>query len=150
MSWFFELENFLLFFALLYVAYANLMIIYHKYSNNLSHKTRLVLMYGLGVPFILADVLFNIIYGTLMFAQLPNFKNRHFKYLPTFTERCADILKKEWGVQTKRPFDFWGSIKHILGHKRFYLAYFICHYLLEPWDPNHCGMESLRKASYLE
>lgn len=127
---------FIIFFVVLWLTYANLMIIYHKFYHKMPKGIRNILLYGLGVPFIIADVIFNIIYGSILFLELPNFKNTHFKFMPTFTERCSRHLHNEWERQDKS----W----------RYRIAYFLCHYLLEPWDPNHCGMESLRKASYLK
>lgn len=128
---------FIIFFVVLWLAYANLMIIYHKFYHKMPKGIRNILLYGLGVPFIIADVIFNIIYGSIMFLELPNISSKtHFKFMPTFTERCADHLEAEWNKEDKS----W----------RFKLARLICHYLLEPWDPNHCGLKALREASYIK
>src|SRR3972149_4711587 len=59
------------------------------------------------------DVLYNLIYGTLMFWQLP----RRWEW--TFTarlQRCVHLAT--WRGQ---------------------LARFLCRYFVEPWDADHCG-----------
>ena len=132
MGWFFDLEVFALYFLGLWIAYANLMVLKNNYEDKFPEWLKKLLTYGLGVPFILLDVLFNVIYGTLMYLELPDFKNCHWKYLPTFTERCSRHLHAEWS----RPSKTW----------RFKLAWFICHYMLEPWDYNHCGLAKLKNG----
>ena len=116
----------------LWIAYANLMTLYHQTKGKWPEKIRKPLLYILGVPFIILDVIFNIIYGTIMFIELPDFKNAHFKHMPTFTERCSKHLHNEWEKEDHT----W----------RFKLAKFICHYMLEPWDYNHCGLAKLRNG----
>ena len=66
----------------------------------------------------IVDVAFNIIYGTVLFMELP----RHW----TLSERLREILIVE------KPYTY-----------KWKLAYFFCHYLIEPWDKNHCGLENL-------
>lgn len=64
----------------------------------------------LGYPY---DVLYNLTYGTLMFWQLP----RRWEW--TFTarlQRCVHLVT-------------WRGV----------VARFICRYLVEPWDADHCG-----------
>lgn len=61
------------------------------------------------------DVLFNIIYGTVIFWELP-------KHL-TLSSRLREILIRE-------DESAW----------QFKIAYFMCHYMIEPWDYNHCGL----------
>lgn len=67
----------------------------------------------------LYDIYFNIVFGTIMFMELP-----HYKRL-TMTARMRRILVVN---------DGW----------RFKLALFICRKLVEPWDPNHCGLDDMR------
>lgn len=129
-DWFFDWGNFAVYFLLLYVAYANLMVIKNNYADSMPKWLKIFLTYVLGVPFVLLDVLFNVIYGTVLFVELPDFGGAHWKGLPTFTERCSRHLRQQWGAEDKN----W----------RFHVAYFICHYLLEPWDYNHCGLAKLK------
>lgn len=68
----------------------------------------------------LYDVFFNFTWGILMFMQLPEF------HRPTLSQRMKKILITE--KQTS-----W----------RFKLAFFVCRKLVEPWDPNHCGLDDL-------
>ena len=80
----------------------------------------------------LYDVIFNIIYGTIMFVQLPDFKtaNVHWKIFkfPTLSERMKDILRG-------------GKGDTLTGKYRFYVSRGICRYLIEPWDKGHCGID---------
>lgn len=78
----------------------------------------------------LFDVLFNVVYGTIFAVELPDFKGAHVKYLPTFSERLKDIL------QGKGKAPVYGI--------RWKMAYFMCKYMIEPWDKNHCGLEELK------
>lgn len=64
------------------------------------------------------DFLFNITFATVIFLELPK------ETMLTF--RMQRILLTD---------DGW----------RFKVARFICRYLVEPWDPNHCGLESLKR-----
>jgi len=67
-----------------------------------------------------------------MFLQKPDFAGAHFKWkgigFPTLTERLRDILRGGRGTIFMRRY-------------QYYLARFICRYLVEPWDKAHCGME---------
>jgi hypothetical protein len=87
---------------------------------------------GLGF---LYDVLFNIVYGTIMFLQLPDFKNAnvHWKGInfPTLSERMKDNL-------------IVGKEGSMLDKYRWYLSKFLCRYLIEPWDKGHCGIGYIR------
>ena len=114
----------------LYIAYVNLMLLKNKIADKLPKFIQYILTYVLGVPFILLDVAFNVVYGSIMFIELPAFGNSHWKFLPTFTERCSRHLHNEWEKEHKS----W----------RFRLAKAICKYMLEPWDYNHCGLEKLK------
>lgn len=88
-----------------------------KYQDGWQRK----LIYIIGGPFFvvgyLYDVIFNITYGTLMFLQLPKADAL------TLSTRMKNLIKNE-------P-DSW----------RGKFAIFICKYLVEPWDPNHCGLQ---------
>lgn len=67
----------------------------------------------------LLDVPYNVIFGTIYFRQLPNKDGCGW----TLTERLQHILKTE-------PIESW----------RWQHAYFICRFLISPWDFNHCRM----------
>jgi hypothetical protein len=77
------------------------------------------------VGFVL-DVVFNIIFGTVMFLQWPDFKDPHVRFMPTLSERLRDIIKCRTAIE---PDSF-----------RFAMAMFICKYLLEPFDYGHCAL----------
>ena len=65
------------------------------------------------VVFILLDVLWNWIFASIIFLQIP----RHW----TLSERLRDILRTDYG---------W----------RYDLAYWMCKYFIEPHDSGHCGL----------
>lgn len=111
----------------LWILFANLVTIKNKYEDTMPMWGQHLFRYFVALPFIILDVLFNIVYGTVMFLRLP--RGRGWKGW-TFTERCSLILEEEWSSENKS----W----------RFKLALFICHYMLEPWDYNHCGLSELR------
>lgn len=72
------------------------------------------------------NVVFNFTYATILFLELPRF------HRPTFSERLIHILSYD---------DGW----------RFKFAYWIAYYLIEPWDYNHCNLQTDRmiaKAVY--
>ncbi len=77
----------------------------------------------------LYDILFNIFIGTIMFVQLPDFAGVPY-YAPPLTHRMRKILKE-------------ARTETLLEKYRFYLAMLLCRYLVEPWDPDHCGLETL-------
>ncbi len=83
---------------------------------------------------LLYDVLFNIVYGTIMFLGKPDFAGAHIRWkkigFPTLTERLRAILRG-------------GKRETVLDRFRYYQARFICRYLVEPWDRGHCGLEKL-------
>lgn len=120
------------FLFVLWVLYANLVTLKNKLEGKIPGWLEKPLGLFLGVPFIILDVIFNIVYGSVLFLKLPDFRNRHWKYMPTFTERCRDVLIREHLRENRS----W----------RYKLAHLICHYMLEPWDPNHCGLLSLQKG----
>ena len=71
----------------------------------------------IGIVFGIFDVVFNVTYGSIVFMQWP-----HWKRL-TLTARLKYILhyqKMGW---------------------RWKLADKVCRRLIEPWDPNHCGLK---------
>jgi len=70
-------------------------------------------LYAIAIAGYIIDVLFNWIYGSVMFLELP----REL----TLSERLRRLLLsgKPWQVK---------------------LSYFLCHYLIEPWDSGHCGL----------
>ena len=86
-------------------------------------------LYAIAAIGLLADVLFNIVYGTIMFWQKPRFHENMNIHTVTFTHRLKRILRGQTHIE---PEDF-----------RFKMAHWICKYLLEPWDPGHCGLEKL-------
>lgn len=65
--------------------------------------------------FIVIDVTFNLVYGTIVFMDLP----REF----TLTARLKRLLHDDprWDWRKK-------------------LASFVCRKMIEPWDWNHCGL----------
>ena len=72
------------------------------------------------------NVIFNFTYATILFLELPRFRRR------TFSERLIHILSYDNG---------W----------RFKFAYWIAYHLIEPWDYNHCNLQTDRliaKAVY--
>ena len=120
-------------FIFLWILFANLVTIKNKYVKTSPITVQVLFKWLIAVPFVLMDVIFNIVYGTVMFLQLPQVKGLKGW---TFTERCSKILKEEWASENKS----W----------RFKIALFICHYMLEPWDPNHCSLESLNKTGAVQ
>jgi hypothetical protein len=90
-------------------------------------------LYYIIVPFVavgyLLDVAFNIVFGTMMFRQLPKFKEAKRPYFPTLSQRLYEILNGERGI----PKDSF----------RWKMAFYICKYGIEPWDKNHCGLCNL-------
>lgn len=72
-------------------------------------------LYGIVAIGLVVDVLFNLVYGTIMFMQWPSYKRL------TLTARLKHIIDFQ-------PKD----------SRRFKLAIFLCKYLIEPWDAGHC------------
>lgn len=73
------------------------------------------------------DGLFNIFYGTIVFLALPDFKGAKWHF-PLFTHRLRGLIREK---KLDGPLDRY----------RYYLARFICRYVVEPWDTNHCGLK---------
>ncbi len=69
--------------------------------------------------FYIFDVLFNVVYGSIGFLQLPRFKQL------TLTARLKNILLSGDFQETE-----W----------RFKVALFVCKKMISPWEWNHCGM----------
>ena len=79
----------------------------------------------------LYDVLLNIVYGSLMFLDPPDFKTANVQWkgigFPTLSERMKDYLRD-------------GREGSFLIKYRWYLSRFMCRYMIEPWDKGHCGI----------
>ena len=122
----------LLNFFLLWVFFVNVM--WLKHNKEKIPKWLYYPAVGFAAIGFIYDVLFNIIYGTIMFIQMPDFKGANSDLwgipLPTLSERMRDILKLE-----KRD--------TLLNKYRWYLSLYICRYLIEPWDAGHCGIKNL-------
>ena len=73
------------------------------------------LIYLYGFCFIVVDILYNYTFGTIIFWQFTKSGDR------TLSQRLRTILRTEVS-------DSW----------RWKLAYFVCRYLITPWDFNHC------------
>lgn len=76
------------------------------------------MLFPIAIAFYILDVAWNVFFGSLFFLQFPH------ESRPTLTERMRHLLITD---------DGW----------RFKLAFFMCKYLVEPWDPNHCGLRDL-------
>ena len=83
--------------------------------------------YALVIFGVLWDGLFNIFYGSIMFLALPDFKGSKYHF-PLFTHRLRGLIREK---KLDSPLDRY----------RYYLARFICRYVVEPWDTNHCGLK---------
>lgn len=108
-------------FFILWILFVNVMfikiVLLKKYPDGFQNKILLAILIPLNIVASIYDVLFNITYGSLMFLQV--FEARNI----TFTHRMKAILRTE-------P-DSW----------RGKLSMWICRYLIEPWDQNHCGLD---------
>ena len=69
--------------------------------------------------FVVADILFNYSYGSIIFVSLPP-KGCH-----TLTARLKYYLRNE-------PASWRGE-----------MSYFMCRYMIEPWDMGHCALDGL-------
>ena len=76
------------------------------------------------------DAFVNVFVASVIFWQAPDFKTARVKYLPTVTERLRDILRLRTDIEYRS--------------KRYMLALWMCRYLIEPYDPNHCGLDDLQ------
>lgn len=114
-------------FVALYVMYIAIMLL-KPYKNTMPRCILYPAYILFGIGFI-GDVLWNIIYGTVIFWQKPDFvgANTDFKGvpLPTLTERLRDIIR--------------GNSSSQIGSFRWVMAKSICEKLLNPWDEGHCG-----------
>lgn len=81
--------------------------------------------YPLGYIGFAGDILWNIVFATVLFIQRPPGDNIHDW---TLTHRLRVILRN------KNP--------EKLDIYRRGLAMFMCKYMIEPWDPGHCGLEA--------
>ncbi len=104
-------------FIILWIVFVNVMWLKHNKEKvpKVLHKPLYVVAF-LGIVY---DVLFNFTFGNILFMQLASFERL------TLTERMEHILLTD---------DSW----------RFYLAKWICRVLVEPWDPNHCGLSDIK------
>lgn len=98
-------------FIILWVLFTNIMVWKEK-EHFIPTWLKFFLYPIVAVAYIL-DVLFNWIFGTVLFLQLPK--------KPTLSERLRRILLTEDGWR-------WG------------LAFHICKHYIEPWDQGHCGL----------
>lgn len=107
---------FLIAFALLWVIFVNLMALKKAAENATGYQQGM--LYAIGYPAFLVgyvyDVIFNITYGSIMFLEFPT----------------------QWTLTERMQY----HIKYTHGYRRN-LAIFICRYLVEPWDPGHCGLD---------
>ena len=68
------------------------------------------------ITFVTFDVLYNIVYGSILFLQLPSLRRGE----KTLTARLKKNIKNEGNS--------W----------RGKLSIFMCKYMIEPWDVGHC------------
>lgn len=121
--------TFLISTLVLWILFVNVMALKVKYEAGKIPKWVQYLL----APFVafgyIFDVLFNVVYGSVIFWELPQFKDAKYPYLPTLSERLYDIIR---GTRDPR-----------VGSKRWLIAVFVCKNLIEPWDRNHCGLVDL-------
>lgn len=86
-------------------------------------------IYALVVVGYVLDALFNIVFASVMFWCKPDFAGARVKFLPTLSERLRDILKLKTAIKKDSY--------------RYRLALFMCRYIIEPYDNNHCGLSDL-------
>lgn len=106
---------------ILWILFVNVMYIKNvlliKYPIGIKNAT----IKGIGTILLLVgfpyDIIFNITFGSVIFWELPH-KDRL-----TLSSRLSYIIKTE---PTSR---------------RGKTAIWFCKYLIEPWDPNHCGLQ---------
>ena len=111
----------------LWIFFVNVM--WMKHNKEKVPKWAYPFAYAFAIIGYIYDILFNIVIGTIMFLALPDFKGSAY-YAPPLTHRLRKILRE---ANTTSKLDKY----------RFFLAMYICRYLVEPWDPNHCGLEGL-------
>jgi len=103
-------------FWLMFIMVANLK--NNSYKNATGVKRYALLAYG--IVFIIVDVVFNFVYGALIFKEFGSFDR------PTLTQRLKHILENEPDNSYK-----------------YKLASFVCRKMIEPWDWNHCGLAKI-------
>lgn len=103
-------------FFILLAFFANIMT-FKKKADKLP-KLIYYFLYVIGYAVFICDILWNIIFGSVLFFELPSKKRL------TLTARMKHLILFDEG---------W----------RFKVAYFICRYIVEPWDWNHCGLRDL-------
>lgn len=109
---------------ILWVLFINVM--WLKYNKEKIPKILHKPLYAIAFVGLIYDILFNLIFGTVLFWELPVFKDKRGKFhIPPLTSRMRRILISGQGWR-------WG------------LAYFLCRYVVEPWDPNHCGLQNIK------
>ena len=101
---------------ILWVTFAEFILDHYRHYKEHAVPAQILILLSSTI-FIVVDVIYNIIIGTIYFRQLPTKKTL------TLTQRLRKILKEE-------PVESW----------RWEHAYFICKYLISPWDFNHCRM----------
>lgn len=91
-------------------------------AKNHKEKIPKIVYYGILYPMfytgVALDFVFNVVYGTVIFQELPK------DWLFTGRLRRVLIVEKE---------DSW----------KYKTAMFFCKRMLEPWDPDHCGLSKL-------
>ena len=109
-------------FCVLYTLYVILFSIKEKYEHRQDEVPWLgkAIFYTLFFIGYAGDVLWNILFGTALFAQLPLADKDQ-----TLTKRLNNIIRHT-------PYAGWRSR----------LARFICIYMLNPHDAGHCGEKS--------
>ena len=73
----------------------------------------------------LLDVLFNIVYGTVIFLQLPDIHKGMRISDVTLSHRLRQILRDDTSIKR--------------GYFRYSIADKLCKYFIEPHDCTHCG-----------
>ena len=101
-----------------------IIIMWAKHNEESIPKYARFVFYFLFVVGLFLDVLLNI-WMTPIFQEMPTFRDSHYKWLPTLSERLRDIRSGK------------SSIPH--GSWRWRLARFLCCKIIEPHDPGHCG-----------
>lgn len=107
---------------ILWVLFINIMWLKNVGRKRYTSGWKKIAFYGIGYPIAFVgaiwDIIFNITYGTIMFAELPEIRRL------MLTARMSHIIKTY-------PIDSWRRKE----------AVWICRNLVEPWDRNHCGLD---------
>jgi len=64
------------------------------------------------------DIIFNILFGSIIFMQVP----KHATLSARLSYNLVALEPETW---------------------RWKMSYFVCRYIIEPWDWNHCGLKNL-------